>query len=321
MKFSETVQSIREKMVKPIHLLILLGFMWGSAFSLARYAITHGVSSLAYSFWQAFGPAVVLMLVVIIRRFKFCFSWEYMRCYLVAGIFGVVLPNTSKYIVTPHLPSGILAVMINTVPLFIYPLALLTQQEKFCFKRLSGVCLGLIGIVGITLARTKVEFGYVNGWMLMALVTPCCYALCIVFIIKYRPKDCHSVVLSAGMLIIASLLLLPVIFKTGQFHALTLPIHRVDVVILLEVLISSVGYILLFELVKIIGPVFYSFIDGVVAITGLFWGWVIFKEHLNFLSWMAILLILMGICLVISRSNSVAEIIDNPSEQPEDLIA
>ena len=73
--------------IKAIGLLILLGVIWGSGYSIARYATTHGVSPLGYSFWQSVGPAVFLLLVSMAKR-ELKISAHTLRYVVIAGVLG-----------------------------------------------------------------------------------------------------------------------------------------------------------------------------------------------------------------------------------------
>lgn len=67
----------RFKPLKALTLLLLLGFIWGSGYSLARYAMTHEVPPLGYSFWQALGPALLLTLSSLFTKDKPLWQRQY----------------------------------------------------------------------------------------------------------------------------------------------------------------------------------------------------------------------------------------------------
>lgn len=71
-----------------------------------------------------------------------------------------------------------------------------------------------------------------------------------------------------------------------------------DWVIVLEILLSSLGYVLFFQLIRIAGPVYYSLVDTIVVMTGLFWGRIIFDEHLNIWTTAAVIFIVFALLLV-----------------------
>jgi len=279
-------------------LLLLLGFIWGTGYSIARFATTHGVPPLGYSFWQSVGPALLIAFLAKSQRDSIKLSATHVRYYCMCGLTGIVIPNTTMYFAASHLPAGILAVVVNTVPIIAYPLALLLQAEKFNPFRLSGVLCAMCGLLLILLPQTSLPAPDMFLWVLAALLTPFSFALCSVYISRYRPTDSSSVSLSAGTLIAASVILAPFVLGSGHFYSLHLPLTVPDWIVLLEIALSSAGYILFFQLIKIAGPVYYSLVDTIVALVGLWWGYIIFHERLNEWTFPAVLLIFIALILV-----------------------
>jgi drug/metabolite transporter (DMT)-like permease len=284
---------------KALTLLFLLGFIWGTGYSIARFATTHGVPSLGYSFWQAIGPALLLCLITFQRKKNHIqISKTHFKYYSVAGLTGIVIPNTTMYFAAPRLPAGILAVIVNTVPILAYPMALIAGSESFNWVRLSGLFFAILGIMLIILPKSSLNLEGAMPWVLIVLITPFSFAFCSVYIARFKPTQSSSLSLSAGTLAAASLILIPLILWRGDFYALHLPLTPPDFVILLEIILSSMGYILFFQLIKIAGPVYYSLVDTIVSLTGLFWGSVLFHEKLNEWTIPAVLFIFLALILV-----------------------
>ncbi len=114
---------------KSVLLLLTLGFIWGAGYSLAKFAITNGAPPLGYSFWQSLGPALLLSVVYFFKQRKSLPILLHWRYFLLCGLLGIALPNTNMYYAASHVPAGLLAVLVNTVPLIVYPLALLFRME------------------------------------------------------------------------------------------------------------------------------------------------------------------------------------------------
>lgn len=286
-------------MIRSLSLLITLGFIWGSGYSIARYAMTHGVSPLGYALWQSSGPALVLLLLTLrqwrIQWRRLLKFWPY---YLVTAILGIAIPNTNMYFAASHLPAGLVAVIVNTVPLMVYPLALLTKQEHFHYGRMFGVLCGILGIMIIVMPDLGVAKGLSLHWLLFTFLTPLSFALCVIFIVRYRPPDVDDLILSSGMLLIAALLLAPLVIQQQALYPLHFPYSHASNAVLLEIILSSIGYVLFFKLIKTAGAVFYSLVSAVVCLTGLFWGWLFFNESLTISLLLAVLLIVLAISLV-----------------------
>ena len=76
----------------------------------------------------------------------------------------------------------------------------------------------------------------------------------------------------------ATMMLAPIVWHQHAFYALSEPWSLTKSVIVIEMILSSLGYVLFFRLITMAGPVFYSLTGGVVAITGLLWGYLVFGE-------------------------------------------
>jgi len=279
-------------------MLIALGFVWGSGYVLARYAVTHGVQPLGYAFWQSLGPALLVWLIIKIRKGHLPLRGEHWRFYLVCGILGIALPNTLMYFVAVHVQAGMLAVIVNTVPLMVYPIAILASQERLSLPRIMGVLIGMAGIILILSPKILMPNQQLTAWILLALLSPLSFAVCSVYLAANRPANSDSFALTVGMLGMSSLMLIPWVIYHHAFYSLLPPFNNVDGVIVLEIILSSIGYILFFELIRLAGPVFYSLVGGVVTLTGLFWGRVILGEVIHAWMMLAALLIVTGIVIV-----------------------
>lgn len=295
------------KRFQSLAMLIILGFIWGTGYSIARFAMTHGVNPLGYSFWQSLGPAILIGLFACFHGEKTMQTESHYRYYLICGLTGIVLPNTNMYFAAPHLPAGLLSVIVNTVPIMAYPIALAAKVESFSWPRFMAVITALIGLMLILLPKSSLPSPQQIPWILSALFTPLCFAFCSVYISRYRPSGTHSFTIAAGTLMSSSLLLTPIVLLSHHFYALHYPLTLPDWIILLEILLSSIGYVLFFQLIKVAGPVYYSFVDTIVATTGLFWGYMIFHEKLNIWTGTAVGLILFALILITQRQRNMVE--------------
>jgi drug/metabolite transporter (DMT)-like permease len=294
---------------QPLVLLFILGFAWGSAFSIARYVMSHQVSPVTYSFLSVLFPAVILLIYCYFRGFLPSLLKGHgtpcpYSCYFFVGLFGIILPNINKYWLATHLPSGTLAVIVSVTPFFIYPLALLCREEKFRFGRILAVLIGGAGMI-IMAAQHGLGGLTLNHWLFFALLTPLSYAVCAVYVAKFTEKGSNIVILTTGMLICATLLLTPFLF-TSTFSMPPLALNGVWLAIITEIILVLIGYITLFKVLQLSGAVNYSLINGIAAIIGLCWGYCFFHEHVSSQIILAALCILIGVVLL-NRSRAMRE--------------
>ena len=302
-------------------LLVTLGLLWGTGYSIARFVVTHGVPAASYSFWESLGPAVLLSIAAIALRRPHHARTNpvtHKHFYFVAGLTGIAIPNTCMYFAAGHLPAGLLAVIVNTVPVIAWPMALAAGMEHFSLPRLGGLMLAMAGLMLILAPKAGLSTALPWTWVLLALLTPLSFAWCTIHTARARPAGTHPVQVAAGMLTVATLLLLPLVLVTGELYLPHWPLRFVDALILLEILLSSFGYIIFFELLRIAGPVYYSLVDTTVALTGLAWGYFLFNETIHSLTGWGIFLILSGVLLV-TRHQSRRVLHHHPASSPKPL--
>lgn len=289
------------KTIKATLILTLLGFIWGSGYTLAKFAMTNGVPPLGYAFWQSLGPAVLLILINSIKNKSQLLKSAYWPYFFMCGLVGIAIPNTNMYFIASHIPAGLLAVLVNTVPLLVYPMALLSGQEKTDIWRFLSIIIGMAGILLIVGLNTS---GIYSIWTALALLSPLGFAACSIFISANQPKEMNVIDAATGMLLTASIILIPLVIQQNAFYPLGGEFTLVKQVIVLEIILSTIGYLLFFFLIRLAGPVFYSLTGGVVAITGLFWGYLIFNEIPTRTQGLAIGLVLLAIFLLTWRQST-----------------
>jgi drug/metabolite transporter (DMT)-like permease len=287
-------------------LLLALGMIWGSGYVIAKFATENGVPPLGYSFWQSLGPAMVLLAIAQLKD-EMQFSWKYIQYYLVCGLIGIAIPNSVIYFSASHLPAGLLSVLVNTVPIITFPLALIAGQERFDWKRFAAILIGIVGILLLILPKASLPSPNMISWALLALIAPICFALCSIYINRNRPENTTPLTSSAGMLLCAGLFLIPAQIGFDSYYPLLFPFAAADWAIVLEIILSSIGYVLFFKLIQIAGPVYYSLVGGVVCITGLFWGYLLYNETLNSMNLIAIGAILLAIAAISATTPNSAE--------------
>ena len=112
---------------------------------------------------------------------------------------------------------------------------------------------------------------------------------------------------AAGMMVAASIWLTPVVLLTHNFYPLWRgPYNLRDGAIILEIFLSAIGYFLFFRLIARAGAVYYSLVGGVVACTGLFWGYILFNEKLTVSTGIAAAIIIAGIVCCTKQQSSRA---------------
>ena len=282
----------------PLSLLLALGVLWGLPFILSKLASQSGVPPSGYALWQCLGAALLVGLLATWRGEKLQLTPRYLRFYAVTGTLGVTLPLANMYYVLAHVPAGVVAITVATIPVFTYCIALLVRLESVAAGRAGGILLGFAGVLLVLLPRIELPASGVSSWTLLGFVTPLSYACCHVYVGRARPADATGASLTVGMLLAAALALIPLLAATDGWYLPSLQPNLGEAAILGQILISSLGYLLVFELIRIAGPVYFSQVGYLVTVSGLILAATIFHERYPASLWAALALIFAGVYLV-----------------------
>ena len=289
-------------------LLITAGFAWGATYSLAKIATEGQVHPVALNFWQTSFGFVALLLYTLLRRRRFPVTQSHIRFYIVAGVLGTVIPGVLYFIAARHLPAGILAITIATVPMLTLIVSRALGSERLSFARVIGISLGAVGILFILVPDTSLPDASAAPYVLLAVVCALCYAIENIYI-DFRMPSGEALTILCGMLAVASLITAPFVVAFDAFWWPSWPLGAVEWSIVWMALINAFAYGTFVHLVTTAGPVFASQTAYVVTLSGVAWGMIIFAEAHS--PWVVAATACMMVGLVLVRPRT------SPSKGPE----
>src|SRR5690606_15383267 len=128
------------------------------------------------AFFQASGAGIALLLLSLARG-ELAWPRRRLLAYgLIAGTIGLTLPNVTFTVVIQHLDAGTMAVIITLSPLATYVGALAMGMERISLLRVLGLLLGLAGALVLLVPGAALPGADQSNWILLAIVTPLCYA-------------------------------------------------------------------------------------------------------------------------------------------------
>ncbi len=278
--------------------LLLVGCLWGSTFSISKFAITSGVPPLGYAFWQCFGSGLALLAILALRGERLPLGRRQLAFYAMTGGLGITVPNVNFYIIIQYVPVGLMAVVITTAPIMTFMLALAFRMERPHWLKLLGLGCGLAGALLLVLPRSLTGEVGLTGWILLGFLTPFAYSLNSVLTARWRPTGGSALSFACGMMLAAALCQLPLMLAAGQAYAPLPQFGLPELAIAIQVAISSTAYIVYFHLVRVAGPVYFSQVGYIVTLTGILWGMVLFDERLDHTVYLAALVIFAGLAMV-----------------------
>jgi drug/metabolite transporter (DMT)-like permease len=257
----------------------------------------------ALAFWQTALGAVALLLLG--RRPRL--DAAHLKFYAVSGLLGSALPSWLVAMAAQSLSAGVMAVAMAMAPLLCLGLVTAIGIERFSLRRVGGLALGLGAVVLI--AGPLGGAGVPLGALLMAIGAACSYATEDVYIAIGRPPASGPFTLLSGMLVAASVYLVPGWLLAGG--GLPLPLSVAAATGWAALGIMALGNLLAYggfvALIGRVGPLFASQVSYVIVAAGVLWGMAVLGEQHATGFWLALALMLAGLTLARPARENTAD--------------
>ncbi|MCX7889230.1 MAG: DMT family transporter [Rhodobacteraceae bacterium] len=285
----------------PVGFLLLLGTGWGLTQTLSKIAVSTGHPPLGLIFWQLVIGVAVLGPLVAMRGGRIPLTRATAAFFVLVALLGTIIPNTVSYAAYVHLPAGIMSIVISAVPILAFPIALALGTDRFDWTRVLGLACGLAGVALIALPQEGLPAGVATGWLILALVSPFCYALEANYVARWGTAGLDPIAAMFGASLAGAVLALPLALATGQFIDPRPAWGAPEAALVLSSVIHALMYAGYVWLVGRAGPVFAGQTSYVVTGAGVVWAMAILGERYSGWVWAALAVMLAGIFLVRPR--------------------
>lgn len=229
--------------------LIVMGATWGLSFSLARIAATRGAHPLGIAFWECSIAGLLLICPILYRRIPLPITTGLVRLHITTGLVGMVVPGAAFFYAAAHVPAGVLSITVGMVPIMTFVAAALVGLEKFAVGRVFGVVLGTLAVVLLVAPEGSLPDPAQLPWVFLGFVSAACYAALSLVLALTAPPGANSLMLTFGMFVAASLLMVPILYATSSFVPFGWPWGIVEWSLLGLGAVNAVAYTLYFILV------------------------------------------------------------------------
>mgnify|MGYP002633494095 FL=1 len=279
-------------------ILLIVGVSWGLTAPLSKIAVSTGHHYLGLLIWQIIMMILSLGLIQIFRKKKLPLNLNCFWRYVVVALLGTILPNAIMYKAYFHLQSGIMSIIVSIVPMIAFLLVLVLQMEKFEIRRFLGVLFGIFAIILIVFP--KLDLGYIGevGWILLALLSPLCYAIEGVWINKIGIAKLDPIEVILGASILGFFILMPIVALNGYWVTPYRVWGPAEFAITLSSLIHSIIYISYIWLIGKAGVIFASQVSYIYTASGIGFSIILLGEGYSLFVWAAVILMLMGLMMV-----------------------
>ncbi|MEL6586593.1 MAG: DMT family transporter [Pseudomonadota bacterium] len=286
--------------------LLVFGAGWGLMQPLNKIVVEDGFQPFAILTWQAIITLCVVGILVLGRGTRLPRGAAAWGICLQIAILGTLIPNFASYAAVAHLPAGLMAILISTIPIMALPMGVVAGRETATGPRILGLACGVVAVALIALTRDQVSGGAPLA-IAVALLAPLCYALNATRIAARGLAGLTPARAYLG----AALIMVPVSFTlaraTGQDLSLFQPGRWAGSA---GILVISVGHTLIYLgflwLVSQAGAVFASQTAYLTTGFGIFWSATLLGERYPAAILVAGLLMLLGMALVRPSQPKVA---------------
>ncbi|HUQ97052.1 MAG TPA: DMT family transporter [Chitinophagaceae bacterium] len=283
-------------------LFCLLALIWGSSFILMRISreALNGYQIGATRIFSAglfFLPAAFFHIAKIKRsKLALVALSGFLGNLLPAFLFGIAIEH--------HMDSALAGILNSLTPLFVILIAAFFFNAGFQKRKISGVLIGLAGLVILSLSKGGISTANMQ-YAALILIATISYGLnvnIVTHFLKGEEPIKMATVSLALMAIPAGLVLVQQhLFSMAQYDVAAR--WSIAAAVLLGVMGSAVATALFYVLIKRAGGLFASLVTYAIPVVAIFWG-LVAHENITWLQVVCLGIILGGVYLVNSKAKA-----------------
>ncbi len=282
-------------------ILILLGAGWGLTQPLSKITVSAGYAPLGLVFWQLVVGVIVLGAMLYRRLGRIPVTSRTIGFWVLIAMLGTIVPNSASFRAIFHLPSGITSIVLSSIPMMAFPIAIALGNEQFSPIRLFGLVIGMVAVALIALPEASLPDRAMVAFLPLALIAPLCYALEGNIVARWGTAGLDPVEVLFGASVVGAIISLPLAISTGHFFVPKPPFQLADATMIASSVIHAVVYVSYVWLVGRAGAVFAGQVSYLVTGFGVIWAMMILGERYSLWIWAALALMLLGLLVVQPR--------------------
>ncbi|MFD0916972.1 DMT family transporter [Pseudahrensia aquimaris] len=288
--------------------LLTFGFLWGCTVPAQKIAVETGHHPIGMIFWQLVIAVVLLTPVALIRGSKLVLDARHLRFFLFVALCGTIVPNSFSLIASFHLPGGVMALAIATVPVFSLMFAVLLRIEQIQARRLLGVLCGAVAVSLLIVPEASLPDPSKWLFVFVALIAPIAYGLEGNYLALSNPPATGPVATLLGASILGALICVPLVVALGAFiNPVEIGMGRSEWALFASSALHVAAYLGYIWLVSRAGPVFTSQVAYIVTPAGVVLSAIVLGETHSPWLWASLAIMLLALTLVQPRRKKVAE--------------
>lgn len=283
-------------------LLIALSLLWGGSFFFTAVAV-HALPPLTVVLLRVGIAAVVLTGVVYALGYRLPGDRLTWRAFLTMGLINNAIPFGLIAWGQTHVASGVASILNATTPLWTVIVAhYLTADEKMTGNRLAGVAIGIAGVALMIGADVMHNFGSNVVAQFALIAAAIFYAFASVYGRRFRSMGQPPLVTAAGLVIGATLILLPIELVVDRPWTLPMPgAPVIGAVLGVAVLATALAFIIYFRILATAGATNLMLVTFLIPVSAILLGTLVLHERLEPKHFLGMAMIAAGLAAIDGR--------------------
>ncbi|HUL43204.1 MAG TPA: EamA family transporter [Bacteroidota bacterium] len=272
---------------------VLITVIWGSTW----LGIKIGLESVPPFFGVALRftlAGTVLLLITLLRGVPMKHHRENFLLYLSLGFLSFGLPYELVYWGEARIPSGLTSILFAFYPFVVAIFShLFLRNERLNIYKISGIVLGILGIIIIFWSDLRFE-GDSMGGMIAILLSTFLQGISLI-IVKRIGKHVDPLTMNCGGIWAGIPLMYVLAFAFEDFHAVHLDRQGVLAILYLAIVGTVIAFGVFYWLLKRVEAVYLALSSLVTPILAVILGTIFLDEQLSPNVFWGAALVLMGI--------------------------
>ena len=283
-------------------LLILLASLWGSSYLLIRIGL-ETIPPASLVALRVSVAALVLLIVIWRQGYRLPADFPTWRNFAIQSFFNSFGAWTLLAWGQQYVESGLATVLNSTSPIFVFLLTwLITRHETVTFREISGAFIGLAGVILIIGVDALQSLGQQVIAQLAILASAMLYGYAAINGRKFA--NLPSTVTAAGVMISASLVLIPASLIIDQPWTLSPSLKSLTAVVILGTFGTALALLLYFRLINTLGSLGTASQSYLRMGIGVMLGIVILGEQFSLIVGLGLATAIFGVALINIPSKS-----------------
>jgi drug/metabolite transporter (DMT)-like permease len=287
-------------------ILVTLAVIWGGAFLFINVAVHH-VPPLTYVWLRLTIAAAAMWAFLKVRGHSLGLPRPVWGSIFLLALLNNALPFALFGWGQTHIASGLAAILNATTPIWGVIVAhFLTHDERMSPRKVSGVLLGVAGVVTMIGPTLLANIGSGAVAQLACITASLCYALAAVWARRFKGLGLSPMSVTTGQLTAGAAMMLPLALLVDQPWTRPFPpLVAWGAIAALALMCTAFGYVLYFKLIDSAGATNALLVTLLVPPVAILLGSLFLGETLAPQDFAGLGLIALGLAAIDGRALSL----------------